>query len=101
MPELPEVETIVRGLQKQIVGISDTVGKKIIGVRVILPKLIRGDTEDFINLALGTIIKKVWRRGKMLVIGLSKGKSILISNSNYEKFSFVLWIIYGNMSFCR
>jgi len=72
MPELPEVETIVRSLQKQIVE------KKIVRVRVILRRIIKGDAEDFINLVSGTIIQKVWRRGKMLVIDLSKGKSILI-----------------------
>ncbi|MBU1614594.1 DNA-formamidopyrimidine glycosylase, partial [bacterium] len=37
MPELPEVETIIRGLQQQIVG------QKIVRVKVNLPKIIRGD----------------------------------------------------------
>ncbi|MFH1824170.1 MAG: bifunctional DNA-formamidopyrimidine glycosylase/DNA-(apurinic or apyrimidinic site) lyase [Candidatus Firestonebacteria bacterium] len=72
MPELPEVETIVRGLQKQIVG------KKIVGVKVILPKIVRGDAGDFITFVSGATIQKVWRRGKMIVINLSKGRSLLI-----------------------
>ncbi|MFH1859452.1 MAG: bifunctional DNA-formamidopyrimidine glycosylase/DNA-(apurinic or apyrimidinic site) lyase [bacterium] len=72
MPELPEVETIVRGLQEQIVG------KKIVGVRVILPKIIRGNAGDFIALISGTTIQKVWRRGKMLVIDLYEGRSLLV-----------------------
>lgn len=72
MPELPEVETIVRGLQEQIVG------KKIVGIKVILPKIVRGDAGDFITLVSGTIIQKAWRRGKMLVIDLSSERSILI-----------------------
>ncbi len=72
MPELPEVETIVRGLQKQIIG------KKIVGIKVILPRIIRGEAEDFITLVLGTTIQKVWRRGKMIVVGLSTQRSILI-----------------------
>ena len=72
MPELPEVETIVNGLQKQIVG------KKIVRVRIILPKIVRGDAEDFITLVSGTTIQKVCRRGKMLVVDLAEGKSILI-----------------------
>ncbi|MEK7812123.1 MAG: bifunctional DNA-formamidopyrimidine glycosylase/DNA-(apurinic or apyrimidinic site) lyase, partial [Candidatus Desantisbacteria bacterium] len=72
MPELPEVETIVRGLQKQIVG------KKIVGIRVILPRIVRSNAEDFITSVSGTTILKVWRRGKMIVIDISEGKSILI-----------------------
>jgi len=44
MPELPEVETIVNGLQKQIIG------KKIVRARVVLPKIIRGNVGDFITL---------------------------------------------------
>lgn len=72
MPELPEVETIVRGLQKQIVG------KKIIGVRVLLPKIVRGGERDFTTLVSGTTIQKVWRRGKMIVFDLSAERSILI-----------------------
>ncbi|MFH1096506.1 MAG: DNA-formamidopyrimidine glycosylase family protein [Candidatus Desantisbacteria bacterium] len=66
MPELPEVETIIRGLQKQIVG------KKIVGGRVILPKIIRGDAGDFSTLVSGTTLQKAWRRGKMIVVDLSK-----------------------------
>ena len=50
MPELPEVETIIRGLQKQIVD------KKIVVVRVILSKIIRNSAVDFI-----TMIKSVSR----------------------------------------
>ena len=72
MPELPEVETIIRGLQKQIVG------KKIVDVKVILPRIIRGEAGDFITLVSGTTILKVWRRGKMIVIDLSTQRSILI-----------------------
>ncbi len=72
MPELPEVETIVRGLQKQIAG------KKIVGVRVILPKIIRGEERDFITPVSGYTIQKVWRRGKMIVIDLAEGRSLLV-----------------------
>ncbi|MDI6735256.1 MAG: DNA-formamidopyrimidine glycosylase family protein [bacterium] len=72
MPELPEVETIVRGLQKQIVG------KKIVGVKVILPRIVRGNAGDFITSVSETTIQKVWRRGKMLVVNLSTQRSILI-----------------------
>lgn len=72
MPELPEVETIVNGLQGQIVG------KKIVGVRVILPKIIRGKERDFITLIPETPIQMVRRRGKMMVIDLAGGRSILV-----------------------
>ncbi|MBI4753405.1 bifunctional DNA-formamidopyrimidine glycosylase/DNA-(apurinic or apyrimidinic site) lyase [Candidatus Desantisbacteria bacterium] len=72
MPELPEVETIVCGLQKKIAW------KKIVDVRVMLPRIIRGDAGDFIAMATGTTIQKVWRRGKMIVIDLCEGKSLLV-----------------------
>ena len=41
MPELPEVETVRRGLQKLVLG------QKIARVEVLYPKMIVGDADDF------------------------------------------------------
>jgi len=68
MPELPEVETIKRSLQKSIIG------KKITGVTVLLAKQFQGKKEDVI----GEKITGVERRGKILKISLSNGKNLLI-----------------------
>lgn len=68
MPELPEVETIKRGLQKYLVGhiIED--------ITVNLPKQINGDTKAII----GAQITAVNRFGKGLVIVMSNGYSLTI-----------------------
>jgi len=68
MPELPEVETIKRSLEKSIVG------KKITGIQVLLAKQFQGRKED----VLGAKITAIERRGKILKISLSSGKNLLI-----------------------
>jgi formamidopyrimidine-DNA glycosylase len=71
MPELPEVETIVRGLRKAIVG------KKIRNVRVIFPGIVKQDSRNLKkNLDKGEI-KGIRRRGKFILVDLSNGKTIL------------------------
>ena len=40
MPELPEVETLRRGLEHHLVG------QKITGVRVLVPKMVKGNVTD-------------------------------------------------------
>jgi formamidopyrimidine-DNA glycosylase len=73
MPELPEVETVVRGLSRHIVGqkIKDV---KILSARSFLwnPKVAKP------AVVLGRTIKKITRRGKGIIIELDKGYSILI-----------------------
>ncbi len=66
MPELPEVETIRKGLEKYIVG------KAIEGVEVRREKLFTGEAHEVI----GAQIEAVRRFGKGLVIDLSNGYSI-------------------------
>lgn len=66
MPELPEVETLKLGLQKYIVG------KKIIAVDVLDPKLLTGNPNDII----GAKIKDVKRYAKGLVIELDNRSAI-------------------------
>jgi len=73
MPELPEVETIKRELEKAIVG------KKIVGVIVNNAKVIREPKkEKFVEELKNVEIKKVIRRGKLLILELSNGKSLTV-----------------------
>ncbi|HEX9664807.1 MAG TPA: bifunctional DNA-formamidopyrimidine glycosylase/DNA-(apurinic or apyrimidinic site) lyase [Patescibacteria group bacterium] len=72
MPELPEVETIRRGFKKYLTG------KKIISVKVKVPKLVKLPVAQFKKLLRGSKIKDVRRRAKLLIIDLSNKFSLLI-----------------------
>ena len=66
MPELPEVETIRRGLNKTVKG------KRIKDVTISLPNMIRRFTSrrDVVNRARGKIIVNIKRRGKSILFVL-------------------------------
>jgi len=68
MPELPEVETVVRGLSRRIVG------QKVKHIHIPTKPSFHGTARQ----AEGLTIEKISRRGKGIIIDLSKGKSILI-----------------------
>ena len=68
MPELPEVETIKKSLQRAIVG------KKIIDVEARKPKIFQGEKKEVV----GRRILGIERRGKMLVIKLSGDKNLIV-----------------------
>ncbi len=68
MPELPEVETIVKGLEKKLVG------KKIEGIEVRLPKIFQGNTKEVV----GKKITKISRRAKMIILDLDGPKSLVV-----------------------
>jgi formamidopyrimidine-DNA glycosylase len=74
MPELPEVETIVRDLKKTILG------KKIENVWTDWKKMIKkpANLENFKKEIKNKKIEKVWRRGKNILFDLSGGKVLLI-----------------------
>ncbi|MCM8795993.1 MAG: bifunctional DNA-formamidopyrimidine glycosylase/DNA-(apurinic or apyrimidinic site) lyase [Candidatus Omnitrophica bacterium] len=73
MPELPEVETIKRELEKVVLG------KKIIDVIINHPKVIKEPKpKDFVGALEGITIKAVIRRGKLLILELSSGKALCI-----------------------
>ena len=73
MPELPEVETIKRELEKAILG------KKITDVIVNNPKVIKEPKkDDFVKELKGKTIKSILRKGKLLILELSSGKSLTI-----------------------
>lgn len=62
MPELPEVETIKRGLENRVKGLE------IREIEIREPKLFLGDK----NLVIGAKIVNVWRRAKVLLIDLAR-----------------------------
>lgn len=73
MPELPEVETIKRDLEKKIVG------KKIIEACVYNPKIIRGPSLVKFKKGLsGVRVNRILRRAKVLILELSNAKSLVI-----------------------
>ena len=72
MPELPEVETIVRGLKKTILG------KKIEEVKILHPGIIKGANKNSAKQIIGQKIEDIRRRGKNILICLSKDKAILV-----------------------
>jgi len=73
MPELPEVQTIVNQLQVRIIG------KKIKAVDIRLAKMIQGVTsQQFKKAVVGSKIKNINRRAKLLIINLSNKYSLII-----------------------
>ncbi|MCX5706935.1 MAG: bifunctional DNA-formamidopyrimidine glycosylase/DNA-(apurinic or apyrimidinic site) lyase [Candidatus Omnitrophica bacterium] len=73
MPELPEVETIRRDLEKVIVG------KKITEVCIHNPTVIREPSLALFKKGLeGASVKNILRKAKLLILELSNGKSLAI-----------------------
>ncbi len=73
MPELPEVETIKRELEKAVLG------KKITEVCVHNPKVIREPSVTKLKKEVaGATIKNILRKAKVLILELSNGKSLVI-----------------------
>ena len=72
MPELPEVETIVRRLRSELIGL------KISKVRVLTPKILRLPKEVFIQALTGAIIREIRRKGKLILMDLSLGRTLVL-----------------------
>jgi len=73
MPELPEVETVVRDLRPRIVG------AEIVAVRSSWPRTLRThDPEAFDAAVRGRRVEAVSRRAKLLVVELSGGVALTI-----------------------
>jgi len=72
MPELPEVETIKRGLQEKVVG------RKIVDVVYDVPKMLLPNPKTVLSAVLGTKIVKVERKAKLLLLYLSNGNILAI-----------------------
>ena len=76
MPELPEVETVRRGLEKLILG------KKISSVEIRYPKMIKTDLDEFQKEVPGQVVESMGRRGKYLLFYLTD--KVLISHLRME-----------------
>ena len=72
MPELPEVETVRRGLSKLIVG------QQILSVESLCDKSLPVAPADVRQIISGATITDVRRRAKMLIIDLTGGYSLLV-----------------------
>ncbi|MBV8488132.1 MAG: DNA-formamidopyrimidine glycosylase [Planctomycetaceae bacterium] len=73
MPELPEVETMVRGLRTALGG------RILESIEIHDPFLIRGcDAREFEQRARRVIIEKVSRRGKWVVITLADDRGFIV-----------------------
>lgn len=73
MPELPEAETIVRGLRRSVVG------KRIRGVDVVHTDVLRQPLRRFRAAAGGRVLQGVGRRGKNVLL-LLDGEGVLAVN---------------------
>ncbi|BDZ30715.1 bifunctional DNA-formamidopyrimidine glycosylase/DNA-(apurinic or apyrimidinic site) lyase [Lactiplantibacillus sp. WILCCON 0030] len=71
MPELPEVETVRRGLNRLVKGAT------IASIEVNWPKIINNDVERFKQRLAGHTIEKVDRRGKYLLFRFSQGLTMV------------------------
>ena len=86
MPELPEVETIVRGLKTKVLR------RTFVDVWTDFPKIVKkpADFYQFEKEIKNKKIQKIWRRGKNIIFNLSDGLSLLI----HQKLTGHL--LYGN-----
>lgn len=82
MPELPEVETVRRGLIKLVQG------KTVKKVTVLYPKMIESDLTEFVTQLTGKQILTVDRRGKYLLLRFS-GDLTVVSHLRMEGKYFV------------
>ena len=72
MPELPEVETIARGLESAILG------KTVESARVSLAKVVSPEAPRFEREIAGERIAAVGRRGKYVVVTFDSGRKLVV-----------------------
>ncbi len=72
MPELPEVETIARGLANAVVG------KTIDSATVLLPRVVAPEPDRFARELVGDRIDAVGRRGKFVVLSLASRRQLVV-----------------------
>ena len=74
MPELPEVETIVRQLRAR--GIE---GREILSIKINWPRTVEPlSVQSFSGQVRGTTIRRISRVGKWMMFSLSSGQTIMI-----------------------
>ncbi|UQS83352.1 DNA-formamidopyrimidine glycosylase [Bombilactobacillus thymidiniphilus] len=71
MPELPEVETVRRGLNKMIIG------QKITAIDILYDKIIVGDVDTFKEQLIDATIAYVGRRAKYLLFNFDNGLTMI------------------------
>ena len=71
MPELPEVETIVRGLSPKIKGL------RVASFKIFLPTILRTGNASLLRKLRGKLVTEVRRRGKMILIELEENLCLL------------------------
>ena len=67
MPELPEVETIVRELRPRLTG------RHIVSAEILHPRITRFCRDDFASVAGGRRIEEVLRHGKFILLRMDRG----------------------------
>jgi formamidopyrimidine-DNA glycosylase len=72
MPELPEVETVVRRLQ------SSLLDKKIQKVQILTPKIVRPASGRFTKELQGAIIREIRRKGKFILMDLDPEGTLVL-----------------------
>jgi formamidopyrimidine-DNA glycosylase len=87
MPELPEVETIVKDLQKKIID------RKIVNLWTDFPKIIKKPSkfEQFKKEIKSKKIKRIWRRAKNIIFDLNDNYSLLIHQKMTGHLLFGKW----------
>ena len=88
MPELPEVETIRRGLQKQIIL------KKISKISIKKPNLVKHSSKFFRNVLEGNQFSKIERIGKLLIFKLK------FSKPKYNQYLIIHLKMTGQLIYC-
>ena len=73
MPELPEAETIVRGLRPHLEG------RRMDAVQVLKPDVLRTPSGAFARAVEGRTVLSVGRRGKNVVVTLSDGSVLAVN----------------------
>jgi formamidopyrimidine-DNA glycosylase len=74
MPELPEVETVARDLERRVTG------SRIAGVEVSKPDVLRVvGARALAKRTTGATITRSWRRAKLVVLELSTGDRLVVS----------------------
>ncbi|MDZ4797277.1 MAG: bifunctional DNA-formamidopyrimidine glycosylase/DNA-(apurinic or apyrimidinic site) lyase [Bryobacteraceae bacterium] len=67
MPELPEVETIVRSLAPRLTG------RHIVSAEILKQRIVRYSKHDVPGAVTGQRVREVTRHGKFILIGLERG----------------------------
>ncbi|HEX9679148.1 MAG TPA: bifunctional DNA-formamidopyrimidine glycosylase/DNA-(apurinic or apyrimidinic site) lyase [Candidatus Saccharimonadales bacterium] len=71
MPELPEVETIVRGLRRRVID------REIVSLKVLEKRSIQFEKALITEVIAGYKISSIWRRAKVMIWDLSSQYSLL------------------------